>query len=81
MSNRHKGHSIDASYQVSVHLVKWFQGRRFNSDDGRRTPSDDKGLHGLWPGELKHTYKENKTVVLISLNDIRKICTLYIKIV
>ena len=78
MNNLYRGPSIDASYQVSVHLVK---GRRFNSDDGRRTPSDDKGLHGLWPGELKHTYKEDKTVVLISLNDIRKICTLYIKIV
>jgi hypothetical protein len=29
MSNLHRGHSIDASYQVSVHLAKWFQGRRF----------------------------------------------------
>jgi hypothetical protein len=23
------GHSMDASYQVSVHLAKWFQRRRF----------------------------------------------------
>jgi len=29
MSNLHRGPSIDASYQVSVHLVKWFQRRRF----------------------------------------------------
>jgi hypothetical protein len=29
MSNRHWGHSIDASYQVSVHLAKRFQRRRF----------------------------------------------------
>jgi hypothetical protein len=29
MSNLHRGHSIDASYQVSVHLVKQFQRRRF----------------------------------------------------
>jgi hypothetical protein len=29
MSNRHRGHSIGASYQVSVHLAKWFQRRRF----------------------------------------------------
>jgi hypothetical protein len=29
MSNLYKGPSIDASYQVSVHLVKWFQRRRF----------------------------------------------------
>ena len=28
MSNRHRGHSIDASYQVSVNLAKHFQ-RRF----------------------------------------------------
>jgi hypothetical protein len=24
-----RGSSIDASYQVSVHLVKWFQRKRF----------------------------------------------------
>jgi hypothetical protein len=29
MSNLYRGPSIDASYQVSVHLVKRFQGRRF----------------------------------------------------
>jgi hypothetical protein len=29
MRNIHKGHSIDASYQVSVHLAKRFQRRRF----------------------------------------------------
>jgi hypothetical protein len=28
MSNLYRGPSIDASYQVSVHLVQWFQ-RRF----------------------------------------------------
>jgi hypothetical protein len=28
MSNFHTGHSIDASYQVSVHLAKRFQRRR-----------------------------------------------------
>jgi hypothetical protein len=28
MSNLHKGHSIDASYQVSVHLAKRLQRRR-----------------------------------------------------
>jgi hypothetical protein len=28
MSNRNRGLSIDASYQVSVHLAKRFQGRR-----------------------------------------------------
>ena len=29
MSNLYIGHSIDASYQVSVHLAKRFQRRRF----------------------------------------------------
>ena len=29
MSNLHRGHSIDASYQVSIHLAKRFQRRRF----------------------------------------------------
>jgi hypothetical protein len=28
MSNLHREHSIDASYQVSVHLAKRFQRRR-----------------------------------------------------
>jgi hypothetical protein len=29
MSNIYRGPSIDASYQVSVHLAMWFQRRRF----------------------------------------------------
>ena len=29
MSNLYRGHSIDASYQVSVHLTKRLQRRRF----------------------------------------------------
>jgi hypothetical protein len=29
MSNLHREHSIDVSYQVSVHLAKQFQRRRF----------------------------------------------------
>ena len=29
MSNIHRGHSLDASYQISVHLAKQFQRRRF----------------------------------------------------
>jgi hypothetical protein len=28
MSNLYRGPSIDASYQVSVHLAKWFQRRK-----------------------------------------------------
>jgi hypothetical protein len=29
MSKLYRGPSIDASYQVPVHLAKWFQRRRF----------------------------------------------------
>jgi hypothetical protein len=29
ISTLYRGRSIDASYQVSVHLGKWFQRRRF----------------------------------------------------
>ena len=29
MSKLYRGPAIDASYQVSVHLAKWFQRRRF----------------------------------------------------
>jgi hypothetical protein len=37
MSNFSKGPSIDASYQVSVHLGKWFQRRRFLEIDQSET--------------------------------------------
>jgi hypothetical protein len=39
MSNLYRGSSIDASYQVSVHLAKWFQRRRLKREkltDDRR---------------------------------------------
>jgi hypothetical protein len=45
MSILYKGPSIDASYQVSVHLAKGFQGRLM--------PSDGKSSHCLWQGQLK----------------------------
>ena len=32
MSNLYRGHSIDASYQVSVHLAKGFQRRRLKCE-------------------------------------------------
>ena len=43
--------SIDHPCQVWFNLVQGFQtdGRT----DRRRTPSDGKSSHGLWPGELK----------------------------
>jgi hypothetical protein len=56
ISNHNRGPSIDASYQVSVHLAEGYQRRRLKcekltdnrQDDGRRTPSS----HCLWQGEL-----------------------------
>ena len=53
----YRGSSIDASYQVSVHLAEGFQRRRLKceklSDDRRRLPSDGKTSHCLWQGKLK----------------------------
>jgi hypothetical protein len=37
MSKLHRGPSIDASYQVSVHLAKRFQRRRFIKIDHSKT--------------------------------------------
>jgi hypothetical protein len=37
MSNPYREHSIDASYQVSVHLAKRFQRRRFLEIDQLET--------------------------------------------
>jgi len=58
MGNLYKGPSIDASYQVSVHLTEGFQRRRLKCeklrDNRRRTPSDGKSSHSLWQGELKN---------------------------
>ena len=51
MSTLQRGSSIDASYQVSVHLAEGFQRRRLKceklTDDRRRTPSDGKSSHCL----------------------------------
>jgi hypothetical protein len=57
MSNLYRGHDIDASYQVSLHLAEGFKRRRLIceklTDDRRRTPSDGKSSNCLWQGELK----------------------------
>ena len=57
MSNLYRGPSIDALYQVSVHLDEGFQRSRLKceklTDDRRRNPSDGKSSHWLWQGELK----------------------------
>ena len=44
MSNRYRGPSIDASYQVSVHLAEGFQRKRLKCEkltDNRRRTRDD----------------------------------------
>jgi hypothetical protein len=57
MSNRYRGPSIDAAYQVSVHLAEGFQRRKLKceklTDNRRRMPSDGKSSHCIWQGELK----------------------------
>ena len=49
MSNRYRGHSIDVSYQVSVHLAKRFQRRRIKKISPIRNKS-----HLWWPCLLKN---------------------------
>ena len=57
MSNPYRGPSIDASYQVSVHIAEGFQRRRLKceklTEDRRQTPPDGKSSHCLWQSELK----------------------------
>jgi hypothetical protein len=43
MGNRYRGASIDISYEVSVHLGKWFQRRRFLDIDQSETRIDCDG--------------------------------------
>jgi hypothetical protein len=56
MSTIYGGPSIDASYQVSVYLAKWFQRRRFLEIDQSEVVSEEKifrnqpirNKNGLW---------------------------------
>ena len=52
LSNSHRGPSLDASYQVSVHLVKQFQRRRFK----KNWPIRNKNCL-WWPCLLMDRYK------------------------
>ena len=72
MCNLNRGSSIDASYQVSVHLAEEFQRKRLKSErltddrrcttEDRRRKTDDgrqvdgKSSHGLWQDELKKVH-------------------------
>jgi hypothetical protein len=59
-----RGPSIDASYQVSLHLAEGFQRRRLKceklTDDGQQMPSDGKSSHCLWQGELKRASRNGR---------------------
>ena len=53
MRNLYRGPSIDASYQVSVHLAKWFQRRRFLEIDQPETRIACDGLPRMLPAKFK----------------------------
>ena len=77
-----RGPSIDASYQVSLHLAEGFQRRRLKceklTDDGRRTPSDGKSSHCLWQDELKIAqqtlFMASIITLILSSTGINKYC-------
>ena len=59
MNNLRGGHSIDASYQVSVHLAEGFQRRRLKCEkltDDRRQVMAKAHIDCLWQGELKMSF-------------------------
>ena len=72
MSNIYRGPSIDASYQVAVHLTEGFQRRRLKCekkmDDRRWTPSDGKNSYCLWQGLLKRILKCEYLLVVYRIN-------------
>ena len=75
MSNLQRGPSIDASYQVSLHLAEGFQRRTLKcdklTDDRRWMPSDGKSSLCLWQGELtKKIYTfPSLTIVLFKISE------------
>jgi len=59
MSNSYRGPSIDASYQVSVHLAKQFQRRRFLEIDQSETRIACGGHVCKWIGTKLAVFTEN----------------------
>jgi hypothetical protein len=60
MGNRQRGPSIEASYQVSVHLAERFQRRRLKCE--KLTDDGGKSSHCLWQGELKRTNNDLQNI-------------------
>ena len=74
MSYLHRGHSIDASYQISVHLAKRFQRKIFKceklTDDGRQVIA--KAHMAFRQDELKMSFsnvRNNKVVCFGSVSN------------
>ena len=60
ISNVYRGPSIDASYQVSVHIAEGFQRRRLKCEkltDDRQQTTDTKSPHCISQSELKRILK------------------------
>jgi hypothetical protein len=64
--------SVNASYQVSVHLAEGFQRRRLKcekwTNDRRRPPSDGKSSYCLWQSLLKRILKCEYLLVMYRIN-------------
>ena len=66
MSNSCRGPSIDASYQVTVYLAKWFQRRRFDFIDASYQVS----LHlAKWVqrGDLKKSTNQKQELPVVAM--------------
>jgi hypothetical protein len=83
ISNLYRGPSIDASYQVSVHLAVGFQRRRLKceklTDDRQRTSNDGKSSPCLWwakkgPKFLNESVITLNKFMIISTLSIMRLC-------
>jgi hypothetical protein len=81
MSNLYGGPSIDASYQVSVHLAEGFQRRRLKCEK----LTDDGCQKLTWQGELKITEQNldcvfHLTATIASSNDDNNSFNVFVKL-
>ena len=87
ISNLQRGPTIDASYQVSLHLAEGFQRRRLKceklTDDGRQVMA--KSSHYLWQGELKihqiDSNRINRSYIKLTIRQVNELpLSLYLSI-